>query len=220
MASRRRGRKRGHDDDLEVIVAGQSTDQQGLDTTSGIETDPILQRLSKTPFYKKLSAEQQMEMYVKESREAEAQAERDRAYQLRIRELEIREKELSHGSVSGNATICATAVPSVELPLWSDQTRPETFFSTCEKLLTAANVPKSMWAGFLIQKISEKARGVYAKLAPEEANDYDILKAEILKSYMVSSEIYRKKLFYLDKTGKPVVRRAHRSFTGTTAALV
>ena len=178
--------------------------------------DPVWERLSRLPFFQKASADKQEELYFKElereerrqkeererereerEREERKQREEREMNQMMMREdreFELRRFEIeqkSHQQSSGSS------IPKVKviLPQWDDKCKIDKYLETCERLLTGAQMPQGLWVAHVLPLLPEKARSIYNSLPLEKANDYDILKRELLDHYAISPLVYRKNFF-------------------------
>ena len=73
------------------------------------------------------------------------------------------------------------------------------YHETCERLMSGAQIPRSFWVTHVIHCLPEKAQTVYNSLPIEKANDYDVLKRELLDHYAISPLVYRKNFFHWTK---------------------
>ena len=69
----------------------------------------------------------------------------------------------------------------------------ETFFQNFERVAEASQWPRKKWTLLVQTALKGKAQKIYAGLSDEDAKDYEIVKAEVLKSYELVSEAYRQK---------------------------
>jgi len=60
---------------------------------------------------------------------------------------------------------------------------------------------KEDWAVYLAALLKGRALNVYARLAPSQASDYDVLKQALLRRYALTEEGYKQK-FYESKPEK------------------
>ena len=151
---------------------------------------------------REIEAERRREEREEERRREEREREAERRREDREHELEVlrlqNEREIRVSQASRDSNPVESSAPrraQVNIPAWTQTTRPDKFFSTSEKLFAAANIPPELWVGYLIEKLSERARNVYSALPTEEANQYDKLKAAILADYQVAPSIYRRNFF-------------------------
>jgi hypothetical protein len=129
----------------------------------------------------------------REEREREREA-RDRREE---REFELQKLQLQAQRASAPINVTPTERPFIKVPLpqWDDKVKIEKFLETCERLLSGAQVPSERWTYYVLPKLPEKARQVYNDMPAEQANNYALLKKELLDRYAVSPLIYRKNFF-------------------------
>lgn len=179
----------------QVLLVGQQTADDDI--------DELWLRLLKRPYFKNASIERQEEIYDRE-REIERK-EREREMNIVIererREHELRLRELVHETPAAPVSVnnSESHFPRVCLPDWSDSTKPEVYFGTVEKLLESSGIPKSLWVGQIVHKLTDKAQKVYARLSINEANDYPTLRKAILDEYKVNPIVNRKNFFQWSK---------------------
>ncbi|OOZ38955.1 hypothetical protein, partial [Solemya elarraichensis gill symbiont] len=131
----------------------------------------------------------------------EKQKERDREERMNRdkNNMEIRLREIQRDQESQqNNTLPTDNRPhktNISVPNWTPTMRPDRFFSTCERLFEASQISKQTWVGHIIDKLSDKARNIYATLPVQDANNYETLKAAILDEYRLSPTVYRKNFF-------------------------
>ena len=143
--------------------------------------------------------ERRIERDERREREAfeRAEHERQREHEVRMRELgrEVRgarhdddDESINLGKYQG-------------VPKFSEEAVDE-FFQTFERQGESLRWPRSRWPVIVGGAISGKAQVVYNTLPKEEAADYDILKAEILKRYALTPAAYRQQYMKCRKTDK------------------
>lgn len=76
------------------------------------------------------------------------------------------------------------------------------FFCTFERQAKGLRWPKERWPIILGSVISGKAQAVYNSLPEEEAGEYELLKAEILKRYALTPQAYRQQYMKCRKAEK------------------
>ncbi|KAL5019662.1 hypothetical protein ScPMuIL_002554, partial [Solemya velum] len=112
---------------------------------------------------------------------------------FRLRELEVREKELE--KTKGNKSIPQISnKQSVKLPKFQESQDPDVFLKTFEKLAKLHEWDKTEWAIRLVPLLSGKALEAYSRLSDDDNANYDVIKTSILKRYELTSEAYRLKL--------------------------
>ncbi|XP_071120130.1 uncharacterized protein [Mytilus edulis] len=115
-------------------------------------------------------------------------AEMDNSY--RLRELELREKELATG---GKSSFKTSESIKTKLPKFSEGQDPDVFLKAFEKLVTLHKIQKSEWPLRLIPLLCGKALEAYSRLSDEDSRLYDKIKTAILVRYELTSEAYRAK---------------------------
>ena len=66
----------------------------------------------------------------------------------------------------------------------------EACLTTFERLMTAYAVAKTKWIFKLAPQLTGKAQQAYALLPTDQALDYDVVKAAILRRYDITEETY------------------------------
>ena len=69
----------------------------------------------------------------------------------------------------------------------------ESFFQNFERVAYASKWPKENWPLLIQTALTGKAQKVYVALSDDNAKDYDIVKAEILRAYELVPEAYRQR---------------------------
>lgn len=131
------------------------------------------------------AAEREMKKAEREIKKAEM--ERD----VKLRELEVREKELTQGIGHGAGSKSDTL--KSKLPKFQEGQDPDVFLRSFEKLVTLHKIHKSEWPLRLVPLLCGKALEAYARLSEVESRDYDSIKTAILVRYELTSEVYRGK---------------------------
>lgn len=73
------------------------------------------------------------------------------------------------------------------------ETEVDSYFNAFERIATALEWPKEMWAVLLQCKLMDKAQEVVSSLSIENSMKYDVLKESILRAYELVPEAYRQK---------------------------
>ena len=68
----------------------------------------------------------------------------------------------------------------------------ESFLSQFEKLATIHRVPQEQWAINVSAFLQGSAKEVYHNLGPDDVDNYEALKAALVKHYELTTEVYRK----------------------------
>ena len=174
------------------------------------EVDPLWAQMERLPFFQAMTmpekreyyeAERQKEVEREERREeiereerreeaAREERQREREFQL---EMEIRRQPPAPTEQAQPAGRPRST--KIQLPDWNDKTRPDQYFSTCERLFTSAHVEPEQWVGYLVPKLPQRALEAYNALPLEAVRDYELFKSRVLDIYAISSKIYRKNFF-------------------------
>ena len=83
---------------------------------------------------------------------------------------------------------------SVRLSKLTDGDDIEAYLTTFERTMTAYEVDRARWSFKLAPQLTGKAQQAYAAMPADDAADYSLLKAAILKRYNISEETYRQRL--------------------------
>ncbi len=73
------------------------------------------------------------------------------------------------------------------------ETEVDSYFTAFERIAAKLKWPKDMWALLLQSNFVGKAQEVSAALPIEQALDYDVVKAAVLRAYELVPEAYRQK---------------------------
>ena len=137
----------------------------------------------------KISMEKEKLTMKKERLEME-EKEKERQYNLRIKELEMQDKvkpkplELgSHFDVTKHIRL----VPPFQ------EKEVDKYFLHFEKVAENLKWPKEHWTLLLQSVVIGKAREIYTQLSLEQSSDYDKVKELILKAYELVPEVFRQK---------------------------
>ena len=69
----------------------------------------------------------------------------------------------------------------------------EAYLVTFERLMSVYKVPQNRWAYKLAPQLTGQAQQAYAAMPTEEAGNYALVKAAILRRYDISEETYRQR---------------------------
>ena len=122
---------------------------------------------------------------------------------MRIKELEIRERELSIQLKAKELEVARTVASETSrrekfdmsknvrfVPPFQD-TEVDKYFLHFEKIASSLEWPKEVWTLLLQSALLGKAREVYSALSVDQSSDYDVVKTAILKAYELVPEAYR-----------------------------
>ena len=193
--------------------------------------DALWDRLMLLPYFKNTTLEKQQEIYEKEREREREEREKDRKERERNREIELererREHELRMRQIDRDMPVRAPAAdtptpraPRVCLPEWSDSTRPDVYFNTIEKLFQASGLEERFWVNEIIHKLPERAHKIYAGLAGDDANNYEVLKKAVLDEYKVSPVVNRKNFFQWSKRPTQTYKQFMKSLRDELTAWV
>ena len=147
---------------------------------------------------KELSEERQRrdeELKRKEEELREEQARREE--EAWEREEQMRQQfELLQGLVEGvqhqgEAGIVQEADPKVAK--LSDKDDIEAYLTMFKRLMSAYSIPEDRWNFKLAPQLVRKAQQAYAAMNPDEAGNYEQLKAAILRRYGINEESYHQR---------------------------
>ena len=126
---------------------------------------------------------------------------------MKLRELELREKELSlqlklkelekspavpTSSLSGSAAPFDVSKQIRFVPPFQEK-EVDKYFLHFEKVATSLMWPKEVWMVLLQSVLVGKAREVYSAMTVEQSAQYDHVKQAVLKAYELVPEAYRQK---------------------------
>ncbi|KAH6925965.1 hypothetical protein HPB50_012775 [Hyalomma asiaticum] len=126
--------------------------------------------------------------------------------QLRITEMELAMEQLRNENGARAATVVqsteadrsedrrlryASLLIGVLVPLPTQESLVPSWFDDVEATFDCYDVPGVWRAGFVLPRLSEKARGLLVRLSADERKDYYVLKEAMLKGLHLSSSEYR-----------------------------
>ena len=100
---------------------------------------------------------------------------------------------LQHLLTDKQATAPARETDIVKLTRLADSDDVEAYLTTFERLMRAYEVLKERWSFKLAPQLTGKAQQAYAALTPDDAKDYESVKAAILRRYNINDEMYRQR---------------------------
>jgi hypothetical protein len=109
--------------------------------------------------------------------------------EVRLKELEFKEKELSQGA---NQVHSSDKLKS-KLPKFKEGDDPDVYLKSFERLLVLHKVHKREWALRLIPLLTGKALEAFSRLSEEDSVECEKAKTAILVRYELTSEAYREK---------------------------
>ena len=136
------------------------------------------------------------EMQVTEREERAASRDMKRAEmatEIRMRELEIKEKEIVAQQALGMAPSAKGDQKCSKLPKFIEGQDPDVFLKSFEKLAALHKWAKTEWPVRIVPLLSGKALEAYSRLSDTDSADYDKIKDAILKRYELTAEAYREK---------------------------
>lgn len=122
--------------------------------------------------------------------------------EIKLKQLELEAKRISSVPPSPTLTGYASSVSSrsafdvgknIALVPTFRETEVDTYFSVFERIATALQWPKEMWAVLLQCKLMGKAQEVASSLSLEDSLQYDTLKESVLRAYELVPEAYRQR---------------------------
>ena len=126
--------------------------------------------------------------------------EREREANVKLRELEVREKELLQPKLRElervNTTPAGTAAPFglskhiIFVPPFQEK-EIDKYFLHFEQVATSLTLPKEVWMVLLQSVLMGKAREVYSAMSVEQSGQYNYVKQAVLKAYELVPEVYR-----------------------------
>ena len=131
-----------------------------------------------------------IELEAQEKEKEREEKEKDRQHELALARL----KNDSSGSLleSENGSLCKRAIPKIP-PFDDENDDMDSYLQRFEKLAVFYKWNESDYAYLLGTLLRGRALDLYVKLSPETANNYESLKAALLKEYVVNADMYRKK---------------------------
>src|SRR6218665_3488582 len=122
---------------------------------------------------------------------------------IRLKEIELREQngerygDRVYGDGNGNGHGDARAydrTKMIKMPTFHEERSClDAFLVRFERMCTAYQVDKSLWAMTLSRFLDGKALSVYQRMGSEDCQDYEKLKTELLRRFRLTEGGYRKK---------------------------
>jgi len=94
-----------------------------------------------------------------------------------------------------------TAVKGPKMPPFDEKDDMDSYLHRFERYAVLQGWSKDVWAIYLAALLKGKALDVYARLPPDQARDYSVLKSALLKRYALTDEGYKQR-FYEAKADK------------------
>ena len=116
--------------------------------------------------------------------------ERERLFQLRIKEIEFNEKSKS---LSSDTSKIFDVTKHIRLVPPFQEKEVDKYFLHFEKVAENLKWPREHWTLLLQSVVIGKAREINTQLSLEQSSDYDTVKEFILKAYELVPEAYRQK---------------------------
>ncbi|XP_069158042.1 trichohyalin-like [Procambarus clarkii] len=142
-----------------------------------------------------LNREERKAQLKREEHEAQLQREEGER-QLRREEMkakkEVKMRQVEHRMPSVSARRDDPKVRERDLPTF-DPLEAEAFFDHFERIASLKEWPEEDWAALMQSRLIGEAREAYNMLDLEECAFYDIIKKDVLQSYRLASEVYRKR---------------------------
>ncbi|KAG0428409.1 hypothetical protein HPB47_024603 [Ixodes persulcatus] len=147
------------------------------------------------------ASEQQIMLLQLQLKIAEAERERQRM-ELEIQRLQSH-RSAEPGEVDSSFAVGAKADENRRLkfaglfkgvlaPMPSQEALVPSWFDDVEATLESYEVPREWWAGLVLPRLSERARGLLTRLSSEERRDYAALKSKILDGLRLSAAEYKR----------------------------
>ena len=131
----------------------------------------------------------------RERREREFAEERERREKQRGEEMRT-QMEMLQRLISERPTVVPRASgegESMKLTKLTESDDIEAYLTTFERMMEAYEVGRARWTFKLAPQLTGKAQQAYAALPPDDAKDYDTVRAAILRRYNISEETYRRR---------------------------
>ena len=138
-------------------------------------------------------AEQKEKEVEQRQKQREWEAEQQEENHQRLVELEkMRQSAQVDTKPSTDTSVVKVKVP--KLPNFDDRyDNMDSYLSRFERYVTSQKIDKSLWCLHLSTLLKGKALDVYSRLPSQDAFDYDLLKAALLKRFEMTEEGFRKK---------------------------
>ena len=144
----------------------------------------------------KLQREERAAVRQREKEEREYQLEMERLYhELKMKQIEEEhELEMAEKSAKGKTSdvIVKPCLPKIP-PFDESKDEIDSYLRRFERYATAMSWEKSLWSTHLCALLKGRALDVYALMSVSKVNDYDELKAALLRRYDMTEEGFKRK---------------------------
>ena len=131
--------------------------------------------------------------------ELEKEKERTKQLELRIRFGGSRMQDDTEGEQPDVNDSSVTAAPSKirgpKMTAFDERDDMDSYLHRFERYADLQGWKKEVWAVYLSALLKGKALDVYARLPPDQSQDYDVLKAALLRRYSLTEEGYKNKFY-------------------------
>ena len=139
----------------------------------------------------------------KEIKRIEAEAkQKELDHALELKRLEINSRRHSSGSTHSNDDHSRVEhySPRINMvPFDEQKDRIDTYLATFEKIVKANNIPVEHWTVNLSGLLQGGAKEEYNRLSDRESENFETVKAALLKRYRLTADAYRRKFKQVSK---------------------
>ena len=193
----------------EVVVAGKDKPTAVASPVAGlVGYDPELEKKRLDFEIRKYEEEkeerkkkEEKEEKEKEERKKKDEKEKEDAHELRLHEIKLKEKELqiqidrdkTNQSLVNKTKLFADAMKGSISRMPVEVVHFLTYFKDVERLFKKFEVPDELKAHLLRPYLNEKAKILVSRMDPEKSNDYEEVKAMLLREFQLSPAVYQEK---------------------------
>ena len=135
--------------------------------------------------------------------ELDRQREKDKKEEERERQKKKDEEEKARReSLAGQTRFYGEALKHSLPKMPTDPVEFSSYFRAVENLFTLYEVPKNLQSKLLIPTLNERSKTLLAKLPKERLDDYERVKAYLLREFKLTAEQYRDKFWTTTKTAE------------------
>ena len=193
----------------ENLAQGQGPPQQP-DTMAAITSmmtmmTNIMKNSEEERRHQRMMIEHEKEEKLRQEHLWQEQLQKEREYQDRIRKEILDEDKRNRAKERQEDKEARKKPKDPPIQRLRDEDDIENFLTVFEKTATLCKWSQEYWTIKLGPSLTGKAQEAYASVRAEDANNYDVVKAAILKRYSINEETYRKRFRNLKRnTGENV----------------
>ena len=127
-------------------------------------------------------------------------SEKEKDRQLEENKIRLERDKLDTGTTRGGddterRTGDRTVARGPKIAVWNDKEDMDGYLKKFENIAKHNRWDRGSWATFLSGLLTGKASEVIARIPADDVNDYDLIKAELLKRFNKTEEGFKQKFF-------------------------